>query len=72
MVDLYSLNGESPAPMPFRIMMPSGFTRTNPSTFTDGEIAAAGYVPVEQPEYDEATQALDWNGTEFTVVDIPE
>jgi hypothetical protein len=72
MIDLYSLNGESPAPMPFRIMMPSGFTRTDPSTFTDSEIAAAGYVPVEQPEYDESTQALDWNGTEFTVVDIPE
>lgn len=53
-------------------MMPSGFTRTDPSTFTDSEIAAAGYVPVEQPEYDESTQALDWNGTEFTVVDIPE
>jgi len=58
--------------MPFRIMMPSGFTRTDPSTFTDSEIAAAGYVPVEQPEYDESTQALDWNGTEFTVVNIPE
>ena len=72
MIDLYSLNGESPVPMPFRIMMPSGFTRTDPSTFTDSEIAAAGYVPVEQPEYDESTQALDWNGTEFTVVDIPE
>lgn len=71
MQNLYSLNGASPAPIPFRITLANGFTRTDPSTFTEEEIAEAGYVLVEQPEYDPATQALNWNGASFDVVDIP-
>lgn len=71
MQNLYSLNGASPAPIPFRITLANGFTRTDPSTFTEDEITEAGYVLIEQPEYDPATQALDWNGTSFDVVDIP-
>lgn len=68
---LYSFNGAAPAPIPFRITLANGFTRTDPSTFTEDEIAEAGYVLIEQPEYDPATQALNWNGTSFDVVDIP-
>jgi hypothetical protein len=70
MPTLYSFNGATPAPLPFRIILADGFTRTNPSTFTEEEIADAGYVAVEVPEYDEETQALDWNGTSFDVVTL--
>lgn len=72
MQSLYSLNGATPAPLPFRINLANGFTRTDPSTFTEEEIAEAGFVgPVEEPEYDPATQALSWNGTSFDVVPLP-
>jgi hypothetical protein len=71
MSTLYSLNGAAPAPLPFRITLANGFTRTDPSSFTEDEIAEAGYVLIEQPEYDSATQALNWNGASFDVVDIP-
>jgi hypothetical protein len=71
MSTLYSLNGAAPTPLPFRITLANGFTRTDPSTFTEDEIAEAGYVLIEQQEYDPATQALNWNGASFDVVDIP-
>ena len=71
MPTLYSLNGAAPTPLPFRITLANGFTRTDPSTFTEDEIAEAGYVLIEQQEYDPATQALNWNGASFDVVDIP-
>jgi hypothetical protein len=68
---LYSFNGAAPVPLPFRITLANGFTRTDPSSFTEDEIAEAGYVLIEQPEYDPATQALNWNGASFDVVEIP-
>ena len=71
MPTLYSFNGAAPTPLPFRIILADGFTRTNPSTFTEEEIADAGYVAVEVPEYDAETQALDWNGMSFDVVTLP-
>jgi len=47
---LYSHNGAAPAPLPFRIRVPDGNgtrSRTDPSTFTAGEIEAAGYVAAD-------------------------
>ena len=65
---LYSLNGSLPEPLPFRIKFPDGFTRTDPSTFTQEEITAAGYIgPYTQPSYDSKTEVLDWNGSEYFI-----
>ena len=47
---LYSHNGAAPALLPFRIRVPDGNgtrSRTDPSTFTAGEIEAAGYVAAD-------------------------
>ena len=54
---IYTKNGSYPAELPFRILMPDGSTRTDPSSFTDDEVAAAGYVAVE-PE--PAGDVVDW------------
>lgn len=43
---LYSLNGSLPEELPNRIRLSDGSTRTDRSTFTDEEIANAGYVKV--------------------------
>lgn len=68
---LYSLNNQRPAPLPFRIHL-NGTTRTDPSTFTPEEIAAAGYTgPYTEPPYDASTQQLDWINGAYVVSPLP-
>ena len=43
---LYSYNGEYPTDIPERIRLSDGSTRTDSSTYTEEEIADAGYVYV--------------------------
>ena len=68
---LYSLNGQWPANLPHRIRMPSGSTRTDNTTFTDEEIAAAGYVQVTDPPATTPDQILGWDGSDWVVEDKP-
>lgn len=69
---LYSLHSQRPAPLPWRITLPNGFTRTDPSTFTEDEIQSAGFTgPYSEPAYDPATQQLDWDGSSYLVVELP-
>jgi hypothetical protein len=69
---LYSFNGSRPEPLPFRITLPNGFTRTDPSTFTEDEILAAGFTgPYTKPSYDPATEQLDWVDGAFAVIAKP-
>jgi Phage tail assembly chaperone protein len=64
---LYSLNGAYPAPLPNRIRLSNGNTRTKPSTFTAEEIADAGYVEVPEPPSINYPEVLDWTGTAWVV-----
>jgi hypothetical protein len=69
---LYSFQGSRPAPLPFRITLPNGFTRTDPSTFTEDEIRAAGFTgPYVEPPYNPATEQLSWVDGAFTVDPLP-
>jgi hypothetical protein len=69
---LYSFNDAYPAPLPFRITLPNGFTRTEPVTFTEAEIASAGFTgPYTEPGYDPTTQQLDWVDGALVVVAKP-
>jgi hypothetical protein len=69
---LYSFNGCRPEPLPFRITLPNGFTRTDPSTFTEDEITAAGFTgPYTEPAYDPITQQIDWVDGAYAVVARP-
>lgn len=58
---LYSKNGSYPEPIPFRIRLSNGLTRTEPSTFTENEIADAGYTEVSNPPSITSEQVLEWN-----------
>lgn len=70
---LYSFNGCRPQPIPFRITFPDGFTRTDPSTFTEDEIAAAGFTgPYIEPDYDVLTEQLDWVDGSYVVTTYQE
>ena len=69
---LYSLHGARPEPLPFRITLPNGFTRTDPSTFTEDEIQAAGFTgPYAPPPYDMATEQLGWVDGAYVVEPLP-
>jgi len=68
---LYSLNASYPAPLPFRVSTPNGLTRTDPSTFTEEELAEWGYTgPYSYPEYDSFAQTVDWTGSSFVIRDL--
>ena len=69
---LYSFNNTLPAPLPFRIWMPDGFTRTDPSSFTEDELSAAGFTgPYIEPPYDPATQRLAWVDGAYVIEQLP-
>jgi hypothetical protein len=68
----YSFNGAYPAPLPFRITLPNGFTRTEPLTFTEAEIASAGFTgPYTEPVYDPDTEQLEWTDGAFVIAVKP-
>lgn len=58
---IYSLNGTYPRPLPFRIRLSGGSTRTDPDTFTDEEIADAGYVLVSETPSITDSQVISWD-----------
>lgn len=64
---LYSKNGGYPSQLPHRLEMPDGTTRTDVTTFTEEEIALAGYVAVENPTVPTYPQKLEWTGTEWLI-----
>jgi len=69
---LYSFKGQEPKPLPHRIKLPNGFTRTDSSTFTEIEIAEAGFSgPYSLPDYDPLTQKVVWVGGDYEVIDRP-
>jgi hypothetical protein len=69
---LYSFHGARPIPLPFRITLPNGFTRTDPTTFTEDEIASAGFTgPYTEPAYDPNTEQLEWVDGAFVIAVKP-
>lgn len=52
---------------PDRIRMPTGLTRTSKITFTEDEIAAVGYIQVEDPPTADYPNKLEWSGDEWHV-----
>jgi hypothetical protein len=66
---LYSKNNQYPKPLPHRITLSDGRTRTDSSSFTAQEIADAGYMSVPDKPNANTWQTLSWTGTEWKVED---
>lgn len=64
---LYTKNGSYPAPLPQRIVLSDGMTRTDSSSFTEEEILDAGYTPVDNPPQADYPNKLNWTGTEWLI-----
>jgi hypothetical protein len=59
---LYYKDNSHPKELPFRITLSNGMTRTDPSSFTDEEIADAGYIEAPaKPRIVEAGKSIVWN-----------
>lgn len=68
---LYSHNLNTPQPLPDKIVLSNGFTRTDPDTFTDAEILDAGYVAApDMPVYNDKTHKCLWVNTEWVVSEL--
>ena len=65
----YTINRSYPKPLPHRIVLSDGTTRTDNTTFTDAEIADAGYTAVSDMPSHTNDQKVFWNGTDWYVQD---
>lgn len=64
---LYTLHGAYPAPLPDRLRMPDGSTRTDPASFTEKEIALAGYSPVADKPSSSDFEVVEWVNGQWAV-----
>lgn len=60
---LYTKNGSYPQPIPFRIRLSNGSTRTDPSTFTEAEIIDAGFTAVPDMPVPNSVQVVGWDAS---------
>jgi hypothetical protein len=67
----YSYKNQYPDVLPDRIRLSNGMTRTDKSTFTEEEIADAGYKLTTAPlAYNAESQSLTWNENDWTITDL--
>jgi hypothetical protein len=66
---LYSHNNQYPRPLPYRIVLSDGRTRTDHSSFTLEELTDAGYVLAPSPPDTTQLQVLEWTGISWVVRD---
>jgi len=69
---LYTHAGGPPMPLPEVIILSDGRPRTKPDTFTEEEIAEAGYAEApSMPAFDPVTQRCLWIEGAWVVEDLP-
>jgi hypothetical protein len=62
MKNLYSYQGQEPQELPHKIRLSDGRSRTDSSTFTEEEIAEAGFTgPYERPEFNPEIETQSWD-----------
>lgn len=71
MTKIYSHNSQYPKPLPHRIRLSDGTTRTDPSSFTVQEIEDAGYILAPEKPSVNPWQNLTWTGDSWAVSDKP-
>lgn len=61
---MYSYKNQYPKPLPFRIRLSNGKTRTDPTTFTADEIKDAGYILVRDKPAVDTNQVVLWSSND--------
>lgn len=75
MANLYSYQGQEPQKLPDKIRLSDGRSRTDSSTFTEEEIAEAGFTgPYERPDYNPKIEIQSWDSElkEWITTPIPD
>lgn len=68
-MELYSYKNQEPTPLPFSVILDDGSLRTSLSELSLEELENIGFVgPIIEPEYDEDTQKIEWNGVEYEIL----
>jgi len=69
---LYSYQNQYPTELPERIRLSDGRTRTDSSTFTEEELADAGFIPVKDlPSCEGSTHKVIWNNNTISWEVVP-
>lgn len=70
-MNLYSYKGNDPSALPDRIRLEDGSTRTSLNEMSIEEIRSLGFLgPIEIPTFDEKTEKLVWNGSNYEIVNL--
>jgi len=69
---LYSYQGQEPQVLPYRIRLNDGTAPSDPTTYTDEQLAEAGYTgPYTKPEFNGEVETQAWNFEEQNWVTTP-
>jgi hypothetical protein len=70
---LYSYKNQEPIELPFRFILDDGSVRTSLNELSSQDLESLGFIgPISKPEFDEDTQKLNWDGSEFEVISLSE
>lgn len=70
-MELYSYRNQEPSPLPFRVTLDSGETRTSLDELSSEDLNDLGFSgPIIKPDYNNETQKLVWNGLQYEVIDL--
>lgn len=74
-MDLYSYKGKEPEPLPKRIRLDNGVTKTSLGELTSQELLDLGFVgPITKPEIDPNLSKIstrEWTGSEYQITTGP-
>lgn len=72
-MSLYSYKGQEPSPLPLRIRLDSGETRSSLNELSQQELEDLGFSgPFTKPDYDANTQKVDWIDGRYELVLLTE
>ena len=72
-MSLYSYKGQEPSPLPLRIRLESGETRSSLKELTQQELEDLGFSgPFTKPEYDIDTQKIEWDNGDYVIKNLTE
>jgi hypothetical protein len=71
-MSLYTFQGQPPQPLPERVRLANGLTRTDSTSYSLEEIAEWGFTgPIEIPVYSPDTEAIDWSSDDLAYIVRP-
>lgn len=72
-MELYSFKGQEPKPLPFKVRLNDGSSRTSLHELNLDELNSLGFIgPVNIPNYDTESQKIEWDGKKYNILQLSE